>query len=143
MGKVSLIQQNLIDRDYRVQKGWKNNAEKIERLIGLFGKTDNKSLPTYLVNFENIQQKLVIYSSETDLLTLAREDNILLSTGCYGEGTCGQCAFMVLSGEENLNEQTKQEKETMKNLRFTDGRRLACQCKVKGDLNLKLVNPVQ
>jgi len=143
MEKVSQIQQSLIDQDYRVQKGWENNAEKIERLIGLLSKINDASLPAYYVSFENIQKKMMIHSSETDLLTLARGDNILISTGCYGEGTCGQCAFEVLDGGKNLNEPTEQERETLKNLGCDDGRRLACQCTATGDVKIRLTNPLQ
>ncbi|MBI5428507.1 MAG: (2Fe-2S)-binding protein, partial [Nitrospinae bacterium] len=139
---VSKVQQALIDQDYRMQGGWENNSEKIERLAALLTPSGSR-LPAHRVELENIQKTLVARASDVDLLTLAREDNILISTGCYGEGTCGQCAFTVVSGAENLTAPTEQEKTSLNNLGLNDGRRLACQCKIKGDLTARLVNPVQ
>lgn len=139
---ISKVQQALIDQDYRLQGGWENNAKKIDRLAALLTPSGPR-LPAHHVEFENIQKTLVAHTSDIDLLTLAREDNILISTGCYGEGTCGQCAFTVVSGAENLTAQTEQEIASLNNLGLNDGRRLACQCKIKGDIAARLVNPVE
>ena len=43
------------------------------------------------------------------------------------DGICGTCMIDVVSGEENLSELTRQEKDLERNKKH----RLACQCRIK------------
>jgi len=140
---LSRIQQDQIDQQYRSEQGWTNNREKIKRLVDILSGNGKNPLPDAVVEFENIKKTLWISTTDTNLLTLAREDNILISTGCYGGGTCAQCAFTVEKGAENLSAPTEQESGTLQNLGLDDGRRLACQCKVSGNIKARLIHPIE
>jgi len=52
--------------------------------------------------------------------------------GCQ-DGMCGTCVIDVLEGKENLGQLTQEEKD----LDLKVEKRLACQCKIKGDAKIK------
>lgn len=57
-------------------------------------------------------------------------------------GTCGICAVEVLEGEESLGPKTPIEEATLKRAWPGKQCRLACQCRVEGDVTLDpLYNP--
>ena len=52
--------------------------------------------------------------------------------GC-GSGSCGTCMIKVIKGQENLSEQTENEKK----FSLDKNNRLACQCKIiKGTVEI-------
>jgi ferredoxin len=55
-------------------------------------------------------------------------------TNCRGLGLCGTCVVEILEGMEHLTPRTKTEKSKLKGLPETF--RLACQCKVLGDVSV-------
>lgn len=53
-------------------------------------------------------------------------------------GICGTCIVKATQGKENLSEMEEQERQTLQALGADDGEhRLACQCKVKGDVTIQ------
>ncbi|EKD42913.1 MAG: hypothetical protein ACD_72C00534G0002 [uncultured bacterium] len=62
-----------------------------------------------------------------------QKNNLTLPFGCEN-GLCGTCLVAIKAGAENLTEKTNQEKETLDVLLAYDDQRLACQCKIKGDI---------
>lgn len=55
-------------------------------------------------------------------------------TNCHGLGLCGTCVVEILEGMENLSPSTKAETKHLKGLSPT--LRLACQCKVLGNVSV-------
>ncbi|QIZ46166.1 2Fe-2S iron-sulfur cluster-binding protein [Dickeya zeae] len=56
--------------------------------------------------------------------------------GCK-TGNCGICRIKILSGMENITSRTSKEKRLFKALEIEDHDiRLACQCKITGDVTL-------
>ncbi|RNM05163.1 2Fe-2S iron-sulfur cluster-binding protein [Dickeya undicola] len=56
--------------------------------------------------------------------------------GCK-TGNCGICRVKILSGMENITSRTSKEKRLFKALEIEDPDiRLACQCKITGDVTL-------
>jgi 2Fe-2S ferredoxin len=53
--------------------------------------------------------------------------------GCKN-AQCGTCVIRIKKGKENLNAMGEQEREVLEMLGSVDDCRLACQCKVKGDI---------
>ena len=137
---VSKLQQNIIDLDYSLQTGWVNNSEKTKRLVQHLNQQE--LLPIYCVSFKNVNRKLYVTSPKMNLLTLAKEDNIGISTGCYGEGTCGQCAFVPLEGAENLSPREEKETLALQMFNYPKNARLSCQCKVNGNMTVELLQPL-
>ena len=55
--------------------------------------------------------------------------------GC-NNGMCGTCLCSVKKGAGNLSPKTDQEKETLELFDAEENQRLACQCKILGDVEL-------
>ena len=68
------------------------------------------------------------------LLSVFRDNNILVNQICGGQGMCASCHFFVVGGLDAMTAPTKQEQMT---LQFTKidrpGARLACQTRVIGN----------
>lgn len=54
------------------------------------------------------------------------------------KASCGICIFKILEGEENLSQMKNEEKGYLKALRADPKERLACQCRVFGDIVIEL-----
>ena len=54
------------------------------------------------------------------------------------EADCGICLFRVISGEENLSPPTKREADFLRAMRCDDNERLACQCRVFGNIQIRI-----
>lgn len=57
--------------------------------------------------------------------------------GCR-DGACGACMVRVLSGAENLSPMQDDEKDFLETMGAEDNERLACQCRVSGDVTLEV-----
>ena len=51
---------------------------------------------------------------------------------------CGICIFTVLEGQQNLSPKTPAEEDFLKAMRALPNERLACQCRVLGDVTVKI-----
>lgn len=54
------------------------------------------------------------------------------------EADCGICICRVKSGAENLSAKTEPEADFLRAMRADEDERLACQCRVFGDVTLEL-----
>jgi Na+-transporting NADH:ubiquinone oxidoreductase subunit F len=68
------------------------------------------------------------------LLTTLAEQSLLIPSGCGGKGTCGLCKITVRGGGELL----PVEKSLLTRREAEHGTRLACQVKVKSDLDIEV-----
>tara|TARA_Y100000310_G_scaffold39747_2_gene37272 strand:- start:1350 stop:1613 length:264 start_codon:yes stop_codon:yes gene_type:complete len=83
-----------------------------------------------LTNIETKESREVKPNNTEDLIDKAEELGVLF--GCQ-DGRCGACRVEVTEGMENLSERTENEKD----LGVEEPHRLMCQCKMKGDVNIK------
>ena len=65
-----------------------------------------------------------------DLLTVAREANIDIQSGCGGKGTCGKCLLRVVSGLVDVTDANGHS--------ASEGLSLACQTRVAGDVVVEI-----
>ena len=70
-----------------------------------------------------------------DLQDICENNGIDLPFSCKN-GVCGTCLCRVKEGTENLNLKTEQEEITLDTLGADNEQRLACQCKVLGDIKI-------
>lgn len=52
------------------------------------------------------------------------------------DSDCGICIFRVLKGEENLSAPEEKERDYLKALHADKDERLACQCRILGDVTI-------
>ncbi|BBH53370.1 2Fe-2S iron-sulfur cluster-binding protein [Fluviispira sanaruensis] len=85
-------------------------------------KTDKKNI--------NIEQGAAIIDvCETE------ETSILF--GCR-DGACGACMIRVLENPENLSPMEEHERDFLETMAAREDERLACQCKVLGDVTVEV-----
>ena len=73
------------------------------------------------------------------LLSTLAENNIYLPSACGGKGSCGQCKVQVEAGGGEILDS---EKGQFTRKEVKEGWRLGCQCKVKGDISIKVDDSV-
>lgn len=73
------------------------------------------------------------------LLTALNGAGIYLSSACGGKASCGQCAVQVIEGGGEILDS---ERPHFTRKQIKSGWRLGCQCKVKGDLKVKVPESV-
>lgn len=71
------------------------------------------------------------------LREVAQKNDLSIPFGCEN-GICGTCLITIKDGQEHISPQTEQEKETLGTLMAQSNQRLACQCKVSGDVTFDL-----
>ena len=86
----------------------------------------------------NGKDKLTVDQGGSLLSTLAAQD-VYLPSACGGKGSCGQCKCQVVSGGGEILDS---EKGHFTRKQIKEGYRLGCQCKVKGDLEIKVPDSV-
>lgn len=86
---------------------------------------------TMTINGDN---KLSVEQGSSVLATLSA-NGIYLSSACGGKGSCGQCKCQVVEGGGEILDS---EKGHFTRKQVKEGFRLGCQCKVKGDISIKV-----
>lgn len=71
------------------------------------------------------------------LMDVTKERGWPIAYGCE-DGVCGTCLIEPIEGKENLSAMEDTESQTLDMMMMKDGNhRLACQCKIKGDVKIK------
>ena len=86
----------------------------------------------------NGKDKLEVEQGSSLLSTLAAHD-VYLPSACGGKGSCGQCKCQVVAGGGEILDS---EKGHFTRKQIKAGYRLGCQCKVKGNLDIKVDDSV-
>ena len=75
----------------------------------------------------------------SSVMTTLNENGIFLPSSCGGKASCGQCKVQVLEGGGEILDS---ERPHFSRKEIKDHWRLGCQCKVKGNLSLKVPESV-
>ena len=70
------------------------------------------------------------------LREVAIQNNLSIPFGCEN-GICSTCLIQINTGLENLNPRTEQEEATLSIRSAESNQRLACQCKLSGDMEFE------
>ena len=71
------------------------------------------------------------------LIDMCEDHDTSILFGCR-DGACGACMVEVIEGQENLSKMGDDEKDFLETMAAEPSERLACQCKVYGDVKLKV-----
>lgn len=71
------------------------------------------------------------------LIDMCEEYDTSILFGCR-DGACGACMVRILDGAENLSPMQDDEKDFLETMAAEPDERLACQCKVRGDVTLEV-----
>ena len=86
----------------------------------------------------NDDKELTVEQGNNVMATL-NENGIFLPSACGGKASCGQCKLQVLEGGGEILDS---ERSHFSRKEVKDHWRLGCQCKVKGDLKVKVPESV-
>lgn len=87
---------------------------------------------TFLDTGEEVEVK-----TGTSLKDISKEKGWPIAYGCE-DGVCGTCIVKIEKGKENLTPIDEKEGQTLDMMGMKDGKhRLACQCKINGDVKIK------
>ena len=67
------------------------------------------------------------------MIDMCEDHDTSILFGCR-DGACGACMIRVLEGAENLSPMQDDERDFLETMAAEPNERLACQCKVKGDV---------
>lgn len=90
---------------------------------------------SFQVEFQPTGKRVNASSGDT-LLEVARNSGIDLASACGGEGNCGQCQVIILTGK--VSPPTPDEEFIISELDLQNGRRLACCAQVISDLKVEI-----
>jgi len=95
--------------------------------------------PSGNVNLTINGKETISVAQGASLLSTLAENNVYLPSACGGKGSCGQCKCQVVSGGGEILDS---EKGQFTRKQIKEGWRLGCQCKVKGDISIKVDDSV-
>ncbi len=71
-----------------------------------------------------------------NLRDVAQQEGASIPFGCE-QGICGTCLVSIPESADTVTAMEDQEKETLEAMGAEEGQRLACQCRVHGDVTIK------
>ena len=71
------------------------------------------------------------------LIDMCEEHETSILFGCR-DGACGACMIRVREGAENLSQMKDDEKDFLETMAAEEDERLACQCRVRGDVVIEV-----
>ncbi|KXB83158.1 NADH:ubiquinone oxidoreductase, F subunit [Prevotella sp. DNF00663] len=95
--------------------------------------------PSGNVNLVVNDEKTLNVEQGSSLLSTLTQNGIHLSSACGGKGSCGQCRVRVTEGGGEILDS---ERPHFSRKEVKEHWRLGCQCKVKGDLKIKVPESV-
>ena len=95
--------------------------------------------PSGNVNIEINGEKTLSVPQGASLMSTLTENGIFLPSACGGKSSCGQCKVQVLEGGGEILDS---ERPHFSRKQIKEHWRLGCQCKVKGDLKIKVPESV-
>jgi len=104
-------------------------------LVSLLLYAKAKLLPSGEVNLNINDEKDMVVSPGSTLLTTFGENKILLPSACGGGGTCGMCKCQITEGGGDI---LPTEKPYFSRKEQQNNYRLACQVKVKQDMKIEI-----
>ena len=110
-------------------------------LVTMLGAAEKKLLPQgdarILINGD--EEKSPTVKPGGSLLSSLASQNVFIPSACGGGGTCSQCKCQVISGGGDI---LPTEVSHFSRSEIKDNYRLACQVKVKGDLEVKIPDEI-
>ena len=95
--------------------------------------------PSGNVNIVINEDKILSVPQGASIMSTLTQNGIYLPSACGGKGSCGQCKLQVIEGGGEILDS---ERPHFTRKEIKNNWRLGCQCKVKGDLKVKIPETV-
>ncbi|PHN04102.1 adenylate/guanylate cyclase domain-containing protein [Flavilitoribacter nigricans] len=89
------------------------------------------------IHYTSINQVVEVQDEFSSILDTSIEHKIPHLHECGGNGRCTTCRIRVISGHQNLSPRNMLEKQAAHLRKWDPSVRLACQCHVKGDVQIQ------
>lgn len=130
--RMGMLKDNIdINRQYL--------RKKLNRNLHLQKQLDNELIP--LITYQKLGKTIQALLPSDTVYTLADDEGFGLSGTCEGNGDCGLCAMLVITGEQNLTPISEVEQEVLNKSDYPQGTRLSCQARVLGNITVNFINP--
>lgn len=90
-----------------------------------------------VITYTGIGQKVIYDDPDSTILDCSISNQIPHLHECGGNGRCSTCRIRVIEGLSNLSPRTLKEQQMSEFRRWDPSIRLACQCFVKGDVDIQ------
>lgn len=91
-------------------------------------------MPQVTIKTDN---KVLEAAHNAALIDLCEHEDTSILFGCR-DGACGACLIRVVKNPQNLSPMEDQEKDFLDTMAATPDERLACQCRVLGDVVIEV-----
>jgi ferredoxin len=91
-------------------------------------------MPKVHITTDNLTIDVV---NDFKLIDMCETHDTSILFGCR-DGACGACMVRVLEGAENLSSMQDDERDFLETMAAEPNERLACQCRVRGDVKLEV-----
>lgn len=71
------------------------------------------------------------------LIDMCEEHDTSILFGCR-DGACGACMIKIIDGAEHISPMQDHEKDFLETMAAAPNERLACQCRVSGDITIEV-----
>ena len=82
-------------------------------------------------------EKTIEVPENAKIIDICENEDTSILFGCR-DGACGACMVRVLKNPQNLSKMEEHERDFLETMAATDDERLACQCKVLGDVEIEV-----
>ena len=91
-------------------------------------------MPKLLIKTDN---KTIEVEKGSSIIDVCENEETSILFGCR-DGACGACMIRVLENPQNLSTMEDHERDFLETMAARDDERLACQCKVLGDVTVEV-----
>lgn len=91
------------------------------------------------ITIKNLSQTTIETNDQnSSILSVLHENGIDWMHACGGKGRCTTCKMIVLNGLKNISPLSEFEQKVKKLGALKESERLACQCQLQGDIEIKV-----
>lgn len=91
----------------------------------------------YKIHYTSINKEVISDKKENSILDISLSNQIPHLHECGGQGNCTTCRVRILDGVKNISKRSQKEKRLAEKRQWDPSIRLACQCKVKGNISIQ------
>ena len=77
---------------------------------------------------------------DKSLLQVLQAEGVYVKSSCGGHASCSDCILKIVEGKDYVNEPSFEETALLGNVFHITKERLACQCKIVGDVTIDISN---
>ncbi len=93
------------------------------------------------INVTSLNREFIINDNSGTVFENLQKNLIDWMHACGAKGLCTTCRMIVISGIQNLSPLSEREIYYQKENRLQSNERLACQCQMSGDIEIKVPQP--